>query len=297
MAPRIFTIGDAMVDIVVHTREAINDQSDTQSSISIHGGGSAANVASWLAHAQADSHFIGVIGDDMSGKEFQRELIAYGVTPHLSIIEKAATGMVVVLVNSRGERTMFPDPGANAQTSHLNIGEIKGASAIFLSGYTMYKSERHENALHLISRIREFDSPLFFDPASVGAMQLYGREQVRELITCADFLILNEDEARYITEEQDVERALEGLRKFTCNVIIKCGPEGAIAIDQENRRYLSPSRGSEVLDTTGAGDAFAAGFIASWVEKRDIQSALDTGNQCGAECVAIIGARPRVNTR
>lgn len=297
MLKRVLSIGDAMIDIVVQAHEEVNEDSDTQSSISLHGGGSAANVASWLTQVNIDSHFFGATGDDLPGAQFRDDLRSLGVVPHLAVLPDHKTGMVVVMVNGNGERTMYPDPGASSLTYSLELPSLDHCGAIFLSGYTLYKAKEAGDALSLLARLKNSRVPIFFDPASVGAMKHLGRETIRNFAAQADFLILNHDEANFISGKGDLRSALIDLGTITCNVVIKNGGNGAYAIDSQGMIFESQARHVSVVDTTGAGDAFAAGFIAAWLDNQSIQSALDAGNALAAECVAIIGARPRVITR
>jgi sugar/nucleoside kinase (ribokinase family) len=111
-----------------------------------------------------------------------------------------------------------------------------------------------------------------------------------------DVLLLNEEESIYLTGSVDIERALDYLLDFAEVVVIKRGSAGAIAKARGFDSISLPAVATTVVDTTGAGDSFAAGFIASFSKNRDLTAALQAGGELAAGCVAIVGGRPRVGT-
>ncbi|MEY3736874.1 MAG: hypothetical protein RLZZ251_590 [Actinomycetota bacterium] len=294
---RIVCIGDAMVDVIVELGEAINIGSDTKSKISLVGGGAAANTACWLGHTGQDVIFVGKVGNDAAGQQFVSDLEAHHVHHGDLRCQSATTGIVVVLVDDKGERTMFPDPGANSLLSRSDLPELDNTSGAFLSGYSLYNPALTEEVRAMMQLIKSAGIPLIFDPASVGPMRNFGREKVISVLKDVDCVILNRDEARFLSGSEDIEEAIRILHHSTETVVIKVGSDGAICIDKENGISRLPSVATSVVDTTGAGDAFAAGFLPIWLERNDLHAAVEAGNRLAGECVAILGARPRVNPR
>jgi sugar/nucleoside kinase (ribokinase family) len=294
---RIICIGDAMVDVIVELGEEINIGSDTRSTISMVGGGAAANTACWLGSTGNDVVFVGRVGSDAAGQQFIAELDRCHVRHGEMIVDDATTGIVVVLVDKKGERTMFPDSGANGLLSAKDVPPLDGISGVFLSGYSLYNSKTSTVVSEIVGSVKEGTVPLIFDPASVGPMRNFGRERVLDFIRNVDCLILNRDEARFLSDLDDVRQSAEFLHSLTPTVVIKLGSEGAIGISRDGGIIESPSTAREVIDSTGAGDAFAAGFLPIWLTKNDLSEALINGNRLAGECVAILGARPRVNPR
>ena len=139
MTARVLCIGDVMLDVITKISvmpENIHYGSDTPSRISTHGGGAAGNVASWLTRTDAAATIVGHVGDDAAGSALMSEFDALGVSHNNLMVDKGSSGVVVVLVDPTGERTMFPDNGAN---SGLHIGDLPnlaGFDAIYLSGYS-----------------------------------------------------------------------------------------------------------------------------------------------------------------
>lgn len=295
----ILCVGDAMIDVIVKMRSDINPNSDTLSDISMHGGGAAANTATWLAYLGVTTSFAGRIGSDIAGANFHSELVSFGVKHENQPIDGAHTGTVVVLVDQNGNRTMFPDSGANSGLNPSDLPSLIGIQGVFLSGYSLFNPKSTEGVLKIINRVTEHGIPIFFDVASVGTMSAFGRDKAISLVDGFAGIFMNEDEARFLTGIKDFDGELvsvfESLASFSPLIVIKRGPKGAVAKFADSEPINQTAKETEVLDTTGAGDAFAAGFLASWLEARDLSAALSQALVVASRCVATIGARPRVN--
>jgi len=291
----VICIGDAMMDVIVRMEGSINANSDTLSEISMHGGGAAANTASWLASLGVDTTFIGRIGSDIPGSNFHNELLAQGVKHPNPPIANMKTGVVVVLVDQDGNRTMFPDAGANSGLDEKDLPDLTGLDGAFLSGYSLFNPISTEGVQRIIKTLRAASIPIYFDLASVGTISAFGFERAKELLSGFEGLFLNEEEALFITRESKVEEQISYLLKLSKLVVIKLGSNGAVGKSRDSELISKAASDSEVLDTTGAGDSFAAGFLSSWLVKEDLSEALAKGIEVAGKCVATIGARPRVN--
>jgi sugar/nucleoside kinase (ribokinase family) len=292
---KILCIGDAMLDVVVQISGEIFYGSDTPASISTHGGGAAANTAFWLAAIGEEVFFAGRVGDDLAGLAVISQLDQIGVLHSEMIIPGAKTGTVVVLVDSSGERTMFPDSGANSGIGLADLPTLEDFKAVFLSGYSLYNPDSTENIQEVIAQVKDSEITLIFDPASVGAMTHFGLKRVQEILQQIDLLILNEEESLFLTGMHSYESALKKLAELVETVVIKLGSQGAVALSRGGDVKSSPAVNVTVVDTTGAGDAFAAGFIPCWLKTGDLLNSLQAGNQLAAKSVTIIGGRPSVN--
>jgi sugar/nucleoside kinase (ribokinase family) len=149
----------------------------------------------------------------------------------------------------------------------------------------------------MITKIREAGIPIYFDPASVGGMKEVALDEVKSWLPLMNVLLLNEEEAIYLSGASDIEIALDYLLQTCETVVIKRGSHGAIGKSRGRDSVAVPAIPTEVADTTGAGDAFAAGFISHFSMNKDLNRALMAGTEIAAQCVAIIGARPRVGTK
>ena len=292
---RILCIGDAALDVIVKMQTEIHVGSDTTSQISMHGGGAAANTATWLAQLGHSVFFSCRLGDDAAGHAISSEFDLWKIEHQKTFLENEKTGVVVVLVDDKGDRTMFPDSGANSGISERDLPELRGFDAAYLSGYSLFNPLSTNGVLRMVNEIKDVGIPLIFDPASVGTMMAFNRKRVIETLTHMDITIMNEDEARYIADCDSLDEALDFITEIVSIVVIKTGSSGAIARIRGSNTVMSHADSVNAIDTTGAGDAFAAGFIPLWLESKDLLASMNAGNEVARQCVAIIGARPSVN--
>ena len=300
MTAKVLCIGDVMLDVVTKIGvlpSQINYGSDTPAQISTHGGGAAGNVAAWLTRTDARATIVGHVGNDAAGSALVSEFDALGVRHHNLVVDNGHSGVVVVLVDPTGERTMFPDNGANSGLELQDLPELDEYDSVYISGYSPLDPLSLSGIKQMITKIREAKIPIYFDPASVGGMKEVAIGEVKSWLPLMDVLLLNEEEAIYLTDTSDIESALEILLKDCETVVIKRGSHGAIGKSRGGESVSVPAIPTTVVDTTGAGDSFAAGFISYFATKKDLARALMAGAEVAAHCVAIIGARPRVGTK
>jgi sugar/nucleoside kinase (ribokinase family) len=299
MTINVLCIGDVMLDVIARINVApqkINYGSDTASRISTSSGGAAGNVAAWLTRTDARSTIVSHVGDDPAGAAIVAEFDALGVAHGNLVIPGETSGVVVVLVDSSGERTMFPDKGANSRLTVADLPDLATFQAVYISGYALLNPLARDGVLEMVSKIKADGIPIYFDPASVGSMKDVTDKELHTWFSLMDVLLLNEEESIYLTGSVDIERALDYLLDFSEVVVIKRGSAGAIAKARGFDSISVAAVATTVVDTTGAGDSFAAGFIASFSKNRDLTAALQAGGELAAGCVAIVGGRPRVGT-
>lgn len=299
MTLKVLCIGDVMLDVITKIAvmpDKINYGSDTPSKISTHGGGAAGNVAAWLSRTEAEATIVGHVGNDAAGSALVSEFDLLGVRHKNLVVDNGSSGVVVVLVDPTGERTMFPDNGANSGLHIGDLPDLKDFNAVYISGYSPLDPLSRPGVLEMIAKIRAAGIPIYFDPASVGGMMDVPLGEVLSWIRQVDLLLLNEEEAIYLTGETDPVLALEKLLEECEAVVIKRGSHGAIGKARGSILVIVPAVKTEVVDTTGAGDSFAAGFIAHYTVTKNMQHGLEAGATIAAKCVADVGARPRVGT-
>ena len=299
MTINVLCIGDVMLDVIARINvspQKINYGSDTASRISTSSGGAAGNVAAWLTRTDARSTIVSHVGDDPAGAAIVAEFDALGVSHGELVIPGETSGVVIVLVDSSGERTMFPDKGANSRLTVTDLPDLSAFQAVYISGYALLNPLARDGVLAMIEKIKADGLPIYFDPASVGAMKDVADKELHNWFSMMDVLFLNEEESIYLTGSVDIERALDYLLDFSQVVVIKRGSAGAIAKARGFDSISLPAVAATVVDTTGAGDSFAAGFIASYSKNHDLTAALQAGGELAAGCVAIVGGRPRVGT-
>ncbi len=297
--PVIVLLGDVMVDIVATLDGEIRRGTDTASRNFVTGGGAAANTAAWLGSLGSQSVLIGCIGADAFGDVAIAELDSFGVTTQLLRTTAAATGSVVAIVHADGERTMFPDAGANlaltaahVEATLTNIAARTDGGHLHVSGYTLMREPTRGTAEIALGLGKELGFTTSIDPASVGPMRDVGLDVVRDWLRLVDLLIANEDEAEALTDAAPMEAQGEILTALAPAVIVKGGATGARWYGRDGRHAAVPSAPAPVADTLGAGDAFAAGALPAWKSGRDPYDVLVAGTDIAARCVARSGARP-----
>ena len=289
---KVLCIGDIMLDVTAVVGASIKQGVETRAQISTQGGGAAANVASWLAVSGTPAQVIARVGDDAAGQTVLTELDKYGVSHSETIVPGANTGVVIVLVDALGERTMFPDSGANSGLSLADLPSLDEMTAVYLSGYPLVNPNSRQGALDILRAVKERGLPVIFDPSTVGVLLEVGLNQVREWLALVDVVILNEEEAHFLSGKNNPVEAAAELLKKTPLVVIKRGGNGALAQARGSGVVQIPAVETDVVDTTGAGDAFAAGFILAWANDGDLIDALKSGAALAAKCVSTLGARP-----
>jgi sugar/nucleoside kinase (ribokinase family) len=282
-----------MLDVVVVLQAPINYGEDTPSKITTHGGGAAGNVASWIAHTGTGASIVARVGNDSAGAALISEFEDLGVE-HSSLKKTSdATGVVVILVDKNGERTMFPETGANSGLTLTDMPTLAGFDAAYVSGYALLNPLSRPGVLEMIDAIKSAGLPLFYDTVTVGAMKEVDRALIHTWLPLMDYVLPNEEEALYVADAKDIDSALTKLLELCPAVIIKRGLAGATAQIRGGNRIDVDAVTTVLADTTGAGDSFAGGFIAAKISGSDLRASLVAGVTLAATCVANIGARPQ----
>jgi ribokinase len=292
--PHILTMGDLMVDVTVALSAEIARATDTSARIRTGWGGSAANVAAWLAAIDVSTAFLGRVGTDAFGQAAIDALRAAGVTVYAEADVDRPTGTCVVLVHPDGERSMLPDPGANAglRPEHLGAEPFAWASHLHLSAYTLFSTDSRIAGLAAQSLARRADMTVSVDAASAAPLTTAGVDNFLTWTSGADLLFANLDEAIALTGASDPHAAAEALTGHYSEVVVKLGAAGAIWAGESAGQVRVEGRAVEVVDTTGAGDAFAAGFLSARLGCGDPEAALEAGTALAAGAISRLGARP-----
>ncbi len=288
---RIVVFGDVIDDIVVVPRHAIRPDTDTTSSIRWRAGGSAANTAAWIAELGGHVDFVGAVA--AVDVERHRSLL-HGVRAHLIGHPTLPTGTIVVIVEG-DSRTMLTETGANAALTADEVTDelLDAAAATHFTGYSLFGSpHRLEAVRRLIRRAQERGVAVSVDPGSVGFIADFGAERFLESIDGAGILFPNLDEGRLLTGLGDPEQVVAALARRFDVVALTLDTEGVLVARRGADTQRVRARPVDVIDPTGAGDAFAAGFLAEWVRSGDAITAAEAGVQAGARAVQLIGGRP-----
>ncbi len=291
--PRVLVVGDLIYDMLAKAEGDITLGTDTFVPIRVAAGGSGANAAAWLAHSGVETRFVGRVGDDVFGRFLEGEMERTGVKSCLARDPSLATGKVFVLVDGAGERTMITDRGAGEALRPDDLPEaLLAGGHLHLSGYTFSGDSRRETALMALRLARRARMTVSVDPSSVPMLDSVGPDRFLEWAGGADLIFPNLAEGSVLTGEEDPDRILEKLLPYYSAVVLKLGPDGAVYADTDGNHLREPAVPVGVEDTTGAGDAFSAGFLAAVLDGGPPAEALRRGAGLAARAVGRVGARP-----
>lgn len=287
---RIVVLGDVMVDVVARLSGPLAPGSDAPAAIRFHGGGSAANTAAWLAAAGAEPVLAARVGDDDRGRLARDELTAAGVDARLAADPGLPTGTCLVLVGPDGERTMVPDAGANDALAESDLaGELLAEGGhLHVSGYSLLRDGSRPAARAAIRRALKAGMNVSVDPSSSALLSA----EFLEHASGANLLLPNASEAHALTGDSDPERAARELAGRFDEVVVTLGPAGALWTDGDEVLRAAAVPVDAVVDSTGAGDAFAAGFLTARARGASTAEALAAGCRLAARAVTTLGARP-----
>ncbi|MCW2995867.1 MAG: hypothetical protein JWQ18_3362 [Conexibacter sp.] len=295
-APPVVVVGDVMVDVVAAAAAPLAHASDTDARVRWTGGGAAANVAAWLASCDVPVALVARAGADVAGRGAVAELREAGVDIRIALDHARATGTCVVVIGADGERTMLPDRGANLALAPDDVPAelfVPGAH-LHLSGYVLLHEGPRAAGLAALDHAHEAGMTISVDPASAAPLRACGVDRVLEWIAGCDVLLPNLDEARVLSGEEDAEAAARVLlgRARAREVVVTLGAAGALWTDGASVVRVDAPRVGQVVDTTGAGDAFAAGWLAARRDGAEAREALGMACALGARAVSRAGARP-----
>ena len=266
--------------------------SDRPATIRTGGGGAGANVAVHLARLGTAVVLAGCTGDDAAGRGLAAELAAAGVALRLRTVAGAATGTIVSLVEPGGQRSMLADRGANLALRPDDVPAPPPGGHLHLSGYTLLDPGPRGAGLAALAAAVAAGCTISVDPASTGPLTRYGVDRWLADTAPATLLLPNADEARLLAGCADPADAARALARRHRIVAVSLGADGALWASGALLVHR-PALGTDVVDTTGAGDAFAAGLLAAWLASPGVDpgDALDAGLARAAEVVRRPGAR------
>jgi sugar/nucleoside kinase (ribokinase family) len=264
-------------------------------------GGSAANSMAGVAALGLKAAFVGQVADDQLGEIFAHDMHALGVrfdTPRIA--GPPPTGRCLILVTPDAQRTMNTCPGASHELTPQALDEelIRSAEIIFLEGY-LWGPDRPRQAMQRAAEIAHSAERTVAFTLSESLCIGDRRNGVRGMIErgTVDILFGNEDEIRHLTGCDSLDDCIAALAPKIRTLVMTRGASGALAVEGAERIEVAAAPVGKVVDTTGAGDLFAAGFIAARCRGRDLGGCLEAGSLAAAEVISHFGARPETDLK
>lgn len=289
---RVVVVGDLINDIVAMPRGEVRPDTDTPATIRPRPGGSAANIAAWLGTLGTPVDFVAAVGS-FDAADHERLLQDQGVTVHLQIEFGVPTGTIVIVVQGE-RRTMLTERGANALLSPDSVtDELLGSAALLhVSAYSFLHGFGVGGGRDLIDRARAAGVSVAVNPGSVGYIEDFGVSEFLYACSGADLLLPNRAEAQLLSGAPTAEDAVDALLERFPTVVLTRGTDGAIARTRGGALVAVDAPRVRLVDPTGAGDAFAAGFLERWLSTGDLKAGLTAGANLAARAVMVVGGRP-----
>jgi sugar/nucleoside kinase (ribokinase family) len=293
---KILSIGDLLLDLVVRYDAASGEADTGADAVRIEPGGSAANFAVQAARLGAQTHFVSRVGRDWAGDMLVRSLQAEGVISHVLNINEEPSGRVLVMVNPQGHRRMWSYPGAS-RTLHpddLDPTWFADLDAFHLTGYSLLRQGPGAAATTALELAKAGGAPLCtLDPNPGHLIADYGPARFREVIEALRFDIIfpSLEEGQLLTDEESPEAVAGELLKIAPIVALTLGADGCLVMGGSEAYRVAAAPSAQVVDVTGAGDAFAAGFVIEYLRSRNLLDAATAANSLAAGVVGRTGGR------
>jgi sugar/nucleoside kinase (ribokinase family) len=309
MIKRVIGIGNALTDMLVNlsndavleeyqlpkgSMSLVDNQMQTAISKSVAGcpyplslGGSAGNTIRAMARLSCDVAFIGKVGEDTTGEFYEQALRNIGVTPYILRSEQRS-GKCVSLVSLDGERTMVTHLGA---AMDLRAEDVDGAifddyDCLYIEGYLV---QDHDLIRSTIEKAKAHGLKVAIDLASFNVVE-DNRDFLRDIVAkYVDILFANEDEAHAFTGESEPMDALNAIGQMCELVVVKIGMRGALIKRGEEVVHVGIMAAAKRVDTTGAGDFYAAGFMAGLCEGLSLRQCGTIGAITAGKVIEVIG--------
>jgi sugar/nucleoside kinase (ribokinase family) len=317
----VLAIGDAIVDVIAHVDETFLVEErlvkgsmqvlDAQGARRLYAkmpqaretsGGSAANTMAGVAALGGRAGFVGQIANDQLGDIFAHDIRALGVefrTPPLS--DGLPTGRCLIVVTPDAQRTMNTFRGAAHELTvdALDPEQIRGSAILYLEAY-LWRSKGPRAAMEEAMRFaHEAGRKVAFTLSDIACIAPHRAEMMAMIDAGAiDLLFANENEICELADLPERNSAIAAIQDKVPLLVVTCGAEGAVAVEDGRRIEVPIARiGRGVVDTTGAGDLFAAGFLVGQAQGRSLEQSLRIGSVAAAEVISHTGARPEAGLK
>lgn len=306
---KITGVGSALVDMLIKEDDAFIDSlgaekggmtlvendfiekalEKTRQSPEVVSGGSACNTIVGVGRLGGDAHFVGVLGKDGFGDIFTSDLEKNCVHPLLAV-SRTPTGKVLSVITPDAQRTMFTHLGASTEMDPAGITEetFQGTAVAVVEGYLLFNPDLIKATVEAAKKAGALVS---LDLASFDVVENC-KPLLNEIVhSHVDILIANEDEARAFTGHTNEQKALTALSEYSEIAVLKVGKRGSYIAHDGRTITVPPQVVDNAIDTTGAGDLWASGFLYGLVNGYPLEKCGELASACGAEVVQVIGAK------
>jgi fructokinase len=313
MNKKILGIGNAIVDVLAKVDDEFlikrnlikgsmklinkSEFEDLKKNIKIEkvvAGGSVANTMSGIAHLKGSSSFIGKINSDNFGEIYRKSLEDINVNfPYLQKNENLSTGASIILITPDSERTMCTYLGISSHLSESDINEnnIVNNELIFLEGYLWDKGISEKMFKHAINIAKKNKVKIAMSLSDIFCVTRHKEDFYNLLKNDLDILIGNENEINELTNKNNLLDSINHLKQLNKLIVITRSENGSVAIKNNEIINCDSVKVDKILDLTGAGDLFAAGFLKEYLEKSEIKKCLMAGSMLASRIIQKIGAR------
>ena len=276
---KVACLGTCSIDFISHVpRLAKSDDEVNVDELHVYLGGSASNFVTFLSRLGVNTSILAKVGNDKFGEISRKKLSQKGVDVTRLITIKGRTGMAFIAVDDEAERSIYTYMGANADFKLVkeDIDYIKSLDLLHITG--MYYEVVEEASKHA--------NLLSFNPGSI--LSSFGLKKLDKIIKRTHILFLNKKEVKLLTKMKIDDGARFLIELGVPIVVVTLGKDGAMVYTSKGV-VKTPAKPVKALDTTGAGDAFAAGFLASFLKDQNFKDCLRFANQVAAQCVENCG--------
>ena len=313
MSKKILGIGNAIVDVFVKVDDNFlsknklikgsmklieKDEFESLKSAikieKIEAGGSVANTMAGISYLKGNSSFIGKINSDEFGRIYKKSLEKIKVNfPYCEKTENLSTGASIIFITPDSERTMCTYLGISSQLSKNDINEdhIKDHELIFLEGYLWDKGISEEMFKHVINLAKNNNIKIAMSLSDIFCVSRHREDFFKLFINDLDILIGNENEINELIQKNNLVDSINELKKVNKLTIITRSENGSVAILNNEITNCESVKVGKVIDLTGAGDLFAAGFLKEYLDHSDIKKSLKSGSELASKIIQKMGAR------